>query len=270
MNIIQRNLFRLLRCGVFDTNEAIEPMSVYKWDKLYQLAALHHVQSYAYQGLLKCKEQFFVSLTADQWRQWQTEVSEINIDTDDEELLRPYKLTNPLINRQLQAILDDEQSDINTRRMLIQIIRIARHILNEGLPLRLLLDLGVILKAHSSNANFETLNEWLRKLRFQQMAQLECALLVELFAFQIDDIPFAEGDIDNKTTIVAKELAEYSSAHQEFFFSQGADSIFVHTSNRAALFSHVKRSARYMRIIPSEAFTNFFASFAHSLTHIEE
>ena len=84
------------------------------------------------------------------------------------------------------------------------------------------------------------------------------------------DIPFAESDADRKTIVVAKELAEYTNIRQDFYFSQGSDSIFVHTSNGGALVNHIKRSARYMRFIPSEAFTNFFASFAHSLTHIEE
>ena len=101
------------------------------------------------------------------------------------------------------------------------------------------------------------------------MAQLEGALLIELFGVDSNDIPFAQGNIDKNTTIVAKELAEYTNDHQDFYFSQSPDSIFVHTSNGGALISHIKRSARYMRFIPSEALTNFFASFAHSLTHIE-
>ena len=47
-------------------------------------------------------------------------------------------------------------------------------------------------------------------------------------------------------------------------------SIFVHNSNTSAMFSHVRRSARYFRYYPSESVTNFFASFVHSLSHIEE
>jgi hypothetical protein len=244
-------------------------MSVYKWEKMHQLSILHDVQPYAYKGLEKCKDQFFVNLTEAQWKQW-AQVTENNTNDDEEELLRPYKLTNPILNHQLQDILDDEQSDINTRKMLIQIIRIARHILNEGLPLRLLIDLGLMIKDKDSKVDYSTLAEWLRKLRFQQMAQLEGALLIELFGLETIDIPFAQGDVDKKTAIVAKELAEYTNVHKDFYFSQSPDSIFVHTSNSGALISHIKRSARYMRFIPSEALTNFFASFAHSLTHIEE
>lgn len=269
MNTIQRNFFRLLRCGVFNTTETLEPISVYKWDKLHQLSILHDVQPYAYKGLEKCKDQFFVNLTGTQWMQW-AQVTEAQKSDDEEELLKPYKLTNPILNRQLQNILDDEQSDINTRKILIQIIRIARHILNEGLPLRLLIDLGLMIKDKDSNVDYTTLSEWLKKLRFQQMAQLEGALLIELFGVDSNDIPFAQGKVDKNTTIVAKELAEYTNDHQDFYFSQSPDSIFVHTSNGGALINHIKRSARYMRFIPSEALTNFFASFAHSLTHIEE
>ena len=270
MNVIQRNFFRLIKCGVYGTAEQLEPMSIHKWNKLYQMGQLYNTQPFIYQGLLKCKEQFTLRLLPEQWEQWEKATFLQMQDDDDEELLRPYKLTNPLINRQLQNILDDEQSDINTRRMLIQIIRIARHILNEGLPLRLLIDLGVNLRDNTEKVDYEVLNDWLTRLKFTQMAQLEGALLVELFGFEPKDIPFAGGDVDKKANIVARELAEYSDKQQEFYFSQAPDSIFVHASGGAALMSRVRRSARYMRFIPSEALTNFFASFAHSLTHIEE
>lgn len=270
MNILQRNFFRLLKCGVYGTAETLEPMSSFKWDKLYQMAQLHNVQPFVYQGLCKCKDQFFLMLSPSQWHQWEIATFQQQQDTDDEELLRPYKLTNPLLNRQLQQILDDEQSDINTRRMLVQIIRIARHILNEGLPLRFVIDLGVNLRDNTEKVDYDVLNDWLQRLRFQQMAQLEGALLMELFGFEQKDIPFANGDIDKKANIVAKELAEYTSRPEEFYFSQSPDSIFVHAQGGSALMSRMRRSARYMRFVPSEALTNFFASFAHSLTHIEE
>lgn len=269
MNIIQRNFFRLLRCGAFQTTETLEPMSVHKWSKLYQLATVHNVQPYAYQGLKNCKDQFFLNLTEAQWQQWETAKANSE-DYDEDELLRPDKLTNPLLNRKLQNILDDEQSDLNTRRMLIIIISIVRRILNEGLPLRLLIELGLTLREKNKQANYDILADWLKKLHIEQMAQLEATLLIDLFGFDAKDVLFSDSNADRKTILVAKELAEYTNIRQEFYFSQDSDSIFVHTSNGGALLNHIKRSARYMRFIPSEAFTNFFASFAHSLTHIEE
>ena len=132
MNIIQRNFFRLIKCGVYGTAEELEPMSIHKWQKLYQMGQLHNVNPFVYQGLLKCKDQFTLKLLPQQWQQWEQAHFQQMQDADDEELLRPYKLTNPLLNRQLQAILDDEQSDINTRRMLIQIIRYCASVFSTG------------------------------------------------------------------------------------------------------------------------------------------
>ena len=33
---------------------------------------------------------------------------------------------------------------------------------------------------------------------------------------------------------------------------------------------HVRRSAKFFKYCPAETVTNFFTSFAHSLSHIEE
>ena len=70
---------------------------------------------------------------------------------------------------------------------------------------------------------------------------------------------------------IAQELIEFTNTHsQNWYFSQQDGGIFVHNSNSSATFSHVRRSARYFRYYPSESVTNFFASFLHSLSHIEE
>ena len=68
MDIIQRNLFRLLRSGAYGTQEQLEPMSVFKWERLYQIAMLHDVIPYAYKGISNCRSQFFMHLTEKQLR----------------------------------------------------------------------------------------------------------------------------------------------------------------------------------------------------------
>ena len=76
---------------------------------------------------------------------------------------------------------------------------------------------------------------------------------------------------DKRVERVALELTEFTNTHaEEFYFSQDSDSVFLHTSNSSAILGHIKRSAQYFRYLPSETLTNFFASFAHSLSHIEE
>ena len=276
MNIIQRNFFRLIRIGAFEQKEQIEPMSVYKWGQLFQLAVMHDVAGYVYEGLQHCKDQFFLHLTDKQWQLWEKTIQEIrkkarNVEEEPDEFLRADHLTNPLLNKKLQAILDDEQSDIRTRQVLLTIIRVSRHILNEGVPLRQIVELGICLRTDGHHADFTTLGKWLKTLQLQQVAKLEASLLMELLGFEKEEIAFAGGKQDKNVEQVAKELIEFTNTRaRDFYFSQDAGNIFVHTSNGSAMLGHIHRSARYFRYFPSETLTNFFASFAHSLSHIEE
>lgn len=274
MNIIQRNFFRLIRCGEFKKQEQIEPMSICKWNKVYQLALMHQVIPSVYAGIQQCNNQFFLHLSEKQMQEWEkanVEASRMNQQEEENELLRADHLTNPLLNKKLQAILDDEQSDIATRQLLLIIIHITRHILNEGVPVYNLVQLGKYLIEEGHRVDFMTLNQWLKKLGFTPMAQLEGALLIQMFGFRKEEIPFLTGEPDKKVERVAQELTEFTNTRaEEFYFSQDSESVFLHTSNSSAILGHIRRSAQYFRYLPSETLTNFFASFAHSLSHIEE
>ncbi|MCR4583992.1 MAG: hypothetical protein K5764_10650 [Prevotella sp.] len=275
-NIVQRNFFRLIRIGAFDQQEAIEPMSAYKWSMLFQLSVMHDVAEDVYAGLKKARTQFFCHLTEQQWMQWHDTLAERakvprNDEAEEDEFLRADHLTNPLLNHKLQAILDDEQTDTTTRQLLLLTIRVARHILNEGVPIRQLLELGRYLQGEGRRAEFTTLQQWLRSLSFDNIAQLESTLLTTLFHISAEDLPYPPVKNEKKVERVAQELIEFTNTRaQDFIFSQEQGNIFVHTSNGTAMMGHVKRSARYFRYFPSETVTNFFASFAHSLSHIEE
>ena len=274
MNIIQRNFFRLIRCGEFKKQEQIEPMSICKWNKVYQLALMHQVIPSVNAGIQQCNNQFFLHLSEKQMQEWEkanVEASRMNQQEEENELLRADHLTNPLLNKKLQAILDDEKSDIATRQLLLIIIHITRHILNEGVPVYNLVQLGKYLIEEGHRVDFMTLNQWLKKLGFTPMAQLEGALLIQMFGFRKEEIPFLTGEPDKKVERVAQELTEFTNTRaEEFYFSQDSESVFLHTSNSSAILGHIRRSAQYFRYLPSETLTNFFASFAHSLSHIEE
>ena len=274
MDIIQRNLFRLLRSGAFGTQEQIEPMSAFKWERLYQIAMLHDVIPYAYKGISNCHSQFFMHLTEKQeitWKRANDEITSRPADNEEDTFLRADTLTNPMLNSQLQNILDDEHSDMTTRQLLLQLIRVMRHILNEGMPIRQLLELGIMLHQHNKQINFEQLRQWIKKLRLTQMCQLEGECLILFFGFHAEDLPFITPRQSKRTSQIAQELLEFTNTRShDWYFSQDDDSIFVHNSNSSAMFSHVRRSSRYFRYYPTESLTNFFASFVHSLSHIEE
>ena len=273
MDVIQRNLFRLIRCGVFGHDEQVEPMSAFKWGKLYKLAVMHHVTGPVYLGMQRCKNQFFFHMNDDLWKQWEKAAHDYQDPTADQDndLLSGDRLTNPVLNHKLQNILDDENTDTAARQLLMGIITVARHILNEGLPVILLVKLGSDLRNKGSRADYPTLQQWLKSLKLEQIAQLEGTLLINLLGFEKEEIPFLQGKPDPKAEQVAQELMETTNLNlQDFYVTQEPESIFLHSSNGTAVMSHVKRSIRYFSYYPSETVTNFFASFAHSLSHIEE
>jgi hypothetical protein len=278
MDIIQRNLFRLLRSGAFHSAEEIEPMSVFKWGRLYQLSVMHTVIPYVYEGINRCRSQFFLHLSAKQeeeWRQalreYQAQAEQQSDEIEEDELLRPDRLTNPLLNHRLQDILDDEHSDITTRQLLLIIIRIVRHLFNEGMPIRQLTELGIFLRKNQDRIDYVTLGKWIEQLHLTQMIQLICEFLIKMYGFTEDEIPFLQKRREKPIEQIAQELIEFTNTRsQNWYFSQQDGGIFVHNSNSSATFSHVRRSARYFRYYPSESVTNFFSSFVHSLSHIEE
>ena len=211
---------------------------------------------------------FAVDMTGDHT---DDEITSHKSEDEEDTFLRADTLTNPVLNRQLQNILDDEHSDIHTRQLLLQLIRVVRHILNEGMPIRQLLELGLKIHQQGKQVNFELLQQWIKRLRLTQMCQLEGECLILLFGFQAEDLPFVTDRQNKQTSQIVQELLEFTNTRShDWYFSQDADSIFIHNSNSSAMFSHVRRSGRYFRYYPSEGLTNFFASFVHSLSHIEE
>lgn len=277
MDIIQRNLFSLLRSGAFQTQEDIEPMSAFKWNKLYQLTVMHNITPFVYDGILRCKNNFFLHLTDKQKQDWEKAVADYRVkekrqsEQEEDEFLRPDRLTNPLLNRRLQAILDDEHSDLTSRQLLLILLRIVRHLFNEGMPIRQLTELAIFLRSNSQRINFDVVGQWIERLQLTQMAQLSGEFLIRLFNFEEADIPFLKGRKEKGIERIAKELIEFTDTRsQDWYFSQEDGGIFVHNTNSSATFSHVRRSARYFKYYPSESVTNFFSSFIHSLSHIEE
>lgn len=277
MDIIQRNLFSLLRSGAFQTQEDIEPMSAFKWNKLYQLTVMHNITPFVYDGILRCKNNFFLHLTDKQKQDWEKAVADYRVkekrqsEQEEDEFLRPDRLTNPLLNRRLQAILDDEHSDLTSRQLLLILLRVVRHLFNEGMPIRQLTELAIFLRSNSQRINFDVVGQWIERLQLTQMAQLSGEFLIRLFNFEEADIPFLKGRKEKGIERIAKELIEFTDTRsQDWYFSQEDGGIFVHNTNSSATFSHVRRSARYFKYYPSESVTNFFLSFIHSLSHIEE
>lgn len=268
MNIIERNFYRLLRAGAFGAEEQIEPLSAWKWKRLFQLSEMHDVAPIINKGIELCRDQFFVQIPPALMEQW----SQAAGQKDDEEnvLLEADHLTNPVLNRKLQGILDSEDSNIETRTALLHLLGIARFIMNAGIPVKRLAEMGIFWRQSGKRADWLMLKKWIEQLKLDSMAQLTAVMLVNLLNFQPEELPFMKPSTEEEMDKLIREVLSQKNSHtEEWYFSQGKN-IFVHTSNSSAMLWHVRRSAKYFKYYPSETMTNFFTSFAHSLSHIEE
>jgi len=266
MDIIQRNFLRLLKCGAFEQREQIEPMSAWKWNRLFQLSQMHDVTPWCFDGIKMCGDDFFLKIRPDQMQLWQEAADNADKEIPQEE---EQYLTNPLLNHKLQQLIG-QQHDSPTLQLLLNIIRLARFILTQGINMRHLVELGIYLRTTKDQIDYQQLTEWIKMLHMSKIVKLEAALLIHLFNFKPEEIPFTETAVSKSTISVADDILNTSSEQAaEWYFTQGKN-VFVSATNSGAMMWHVRHSAKYMSYYPSEAVTNFFANFAHSLSHIEE
>ena len=268
MNIIERNFYRLLRVGALHTEEQIEPLSAWKWGRLYQLSEMHDVAPIIYKGITACQSQFFVQVPEALLEQWAAATP--HDETTENPLLVPDHLTNPVLNRQLQNILDDEGSTVETRTALLHLVGIARFIMNAGIPVKRLVELAVFMQQSGGQVDYDQLNSWIGRLKLRHMSQICAIMLVQMMHLRPVNVPFMTPVSEEQMARQIEKLLKEKNSHAEnWYFSQGKN-IFIHTSNTSAMLWHVRRSAKCLSYYPTETVTNFFTAFAHSLSHIEE
>ena len=247
MEIIIRNFFRLLRSGIFNTQEQIEPMSAWKWNRIYQLAMQQHIAPQIREGIYRLNDQFFLQIPPQQMELWK-EVKE---------------------NRQIK--ISKEGGKSVTLTALYLIASTAHHLLNDGLFLPPLVALGCYIKQPDIYPiENDKLSDWINKLGLKSIVQLEAALLINYLGLSEEEVKFTRTDKKHDVGRITKELLQLQvNDKHEWQFSQGND-IFVHNNNTSAMFWQARRSAKYFRYSPMASISNFVSSFVNSLTHVEE
>lgn len=148
MNIIHRNLFRLLRSGAFDEYEELEPMSPFKWRRLLQIADVQGMAPYIQLGVVSQRRTKSELCIPEEIIKQLNSVSTVvpNVNTTLMKLLKldPH-LSNYFLNRRLKKIKADEESSsegsVETIQLLNVIIYNVNQTLNRGLDLHGIIEL---------------------------------------------------------------------------------------------------------------------------------
>lgn len=282
MNIIKRNFLRLLRLGAFGENEVIEPMSKFKWEVIFHIANIHNVVGLIFDGIAKNKEnealipqdiilKYKKILDEEGYGiKAQATGSRPSVQLPDAGLSH---MCNGFLNARLKRIRENEpqsaDASVETLNMLDIIVQATECTMTYGLSFATILRIGIYLRVDGDKIDFVKLENWLRKLNLTRMAQLEGSILIDIFGFEKDEIPFVNKMEPSAHKIAIEALEKPIRIDIEEWKISQKSTIFL-ANNSKAMMKTVKNCMKYFFFAPVEASSNFLHRFASSLSNLEE
>ena len=282
MNIIKRNFLRLLRLGAFGENEVIEPMSKFKWEVIFHIANIHNVVGLIFDGIAKNKEnealipqdiilKYKNILDEEGYGiKAQATGSRLSVQLPDAGLSH---MCNGFLNARLKRIRENEpqsaDASVETLNMLDIIVQATECTMTYGLSFATILRIGIYLRVDGDKIDFVKLENWLRKLNLTRMAQLEGSILIDIFGFEMDEIPFVNKMEPSAHKIAIEALEKPIRIDIEEWKISQKSTIFL-ANNSKAMMKTVKNCMKYFFFAPVEASSNFLHRFASSLSNLEE
>lgn len=282
MNIIKRNFLRLLRLGAFGENEVIEPMSKFKWEVIFHIANIHNVDGVIFDGIAKNKEnealipqdiilKYKKILDEEGYGiKAQTTGARPSVQLPDAGLSH---MCNGFLNARLKRIRENEpqstDASVETLNMLDIIVQATECTMTYGLSFATILRIGIYLRVDGDKIDFVKLGNWLRKLNLTRMAQLEGSILIDIFGFEMDEIPFVNKMEPSAHKIAIEALEKPIRIDIEEWKISQKSTIFL-ANNSKAMMKTVKNCMKYFFFAPVEASSNFLHRFASSLSNLEE
>lgn len=275
MTIIQRNFFRLMRSGAFGDKSAIEPMSPFKWRRLYDMAESQMVVGTFVRGANHHAQDIGLNIPSDvveRARAYMEEHPEPATPNPMRSIPKAH-LSNRLLNHRFHRIVDGERHSIDTSIESLGLLQIivfnVDTILNRGMCLAGIIQMGQYLRTVGDKVDFVKIDTWLLRLHIARMAELQGNILISVFGFEQDEIPFVhkpDREAYNITVRAVSYLAKDTVDNWHFRQSRAG---FVENNPRI-LRRNLRRSMRYFVYAPIETTSNFFAGIGRSLAEIEE
>lgn len=274
MEILYRNFTKLLSIGVFGENCPVEDMSEFKWNKLLRIAGICDVEDFVCDGIVKSDNKKIPSniyITA------QNNISVIQ----DVQTTANYnftsgkpikKFSNFYLNRKLNKIIFDEihsiDTSINSLILLSKLIDNINSLLNNGIEIRKLADLGGYLRKYGDRIDFVKIETWIRLLKIKKICTLIGCMLVSLFSFEIEELPFmraTNNKIQRKTdemlNIFLTSIPQPAALNENNEnHGQGINPITKPNTNPLKFFNY----------FPVETASRFISNIAKSLSNIDE
>lgn len=271
MDVIQRNFFRILSSGAFNSQSNIEPMSPFKWRRLMQMVDAQQVIPVFVKGINKHSLDEGLRLP-------DSIIADIKARMNDNRTLsgkvpEKVKLSSRLLNHRLKGIIHNELHSIDTSIEALDILKLivsnSQSMLTRGMDLDGIITLGQYLRTRGDKVDFVKLDAWLSSLMLHPMAELQGNILISVFRFDEDELPFVTKYDQKAYKLTLRSVSDLAKdTAQEWHFKQNSAG-FVR-NNGAVLRRNLRRSLRYVGYAPLETVSNFANNFVRSLSEIEE
>ena len=271
MDIVKRNFFRLLRCGALGDMDELEPMSLFKWEKLVALVIFKKTEAVTTAAITEYSERQPDVMKANVVEMFRSN----NVFNDNQGTisLPEANMSNFLLNRRLGKIREKELHSIDTSIETLNALNIILYnvylLLNSGLSFNAIMCLGKYMRTKGDKIDFVKLESWLAKLQTQRMTQLEGSVLITYFGFEKDELPFTRRICHEAKNVMARALSKNAANDAEDMRFWEGKSGFV-SGDAGALGHKIWTVMRFMSFAPVEASSNFIRNLANSLAKIEE
>jgi len=272
MNIVLRNFFNILRSGAFNDEVEIEPMSAHKWRRLYQMVEAQHLKHIFAHGAHNHREDKCTNLPNDILEN----VNDIQKQEDIQEIAiteKEVRFSSRILNHRLKNVINKELHNIDTSIESIDLLEIIvfniTSMLNNGISLNGIIKLGKYLRTRGDKVDFLKIEDWIEQLHITKMAQLQGSILISMFGFDKEELPFIKNIDKNAYNLTVRSISYLAEDTAKDWESQHKENGFMR-SNSYRLRKNLKRSIRYYNYAPMETTSTFFTNLGRSLSEIEE
>lgn len=271
MDIVKRNLLRLLTSGALNEYEPLEPMSRYKWQRLFALAVSLHVDDLVEQGA-RHNQYAPDGLPAQVLTLFLNREQRTVAPSPSE--AASSQLCNGWLNRRLENIRKREphqmDASMDTLQLLNLLVAATRAMFERGIVFRETLLVGRYLRTKGQHVDFVKLDGWLRKLRLTGMANLTGNILIAFFGFEADEIPFVRSTDQRAKRMITTVLQGKGSGTlaDDWHFRQQESGLV--TGNTRVWMKYLSRCMKFVPYAPLEAISTLVKGFLTSLSEIEE
>lgn len=277
MKILYRNFIRLLSIGAFDAQDTVEPMSEYKWDKLLAMAARCDVQAFIGTGIIRYDKKV-KDIVPQGIYQKAKEYGVVNGRVCPETADKPKysshkqikKFSNFYLNRKYNQIVFAEVHSIDTSVdslvFLDKLISNINTLMNTGLDLIQLFDLGYYLRENGDKIDFIKIESWIKSLKLNKISNLVGCYLVFFFHFVDAELPFLKSvNKKNEKTVLKTLEATLASPARAAENENETDRQRINPIGKPNA-----HPMKYFSYFPLEASSRLVSNVIKSLSNIDE